>query len=268
MTGTPLVIITGASRGIGREIFDQALEDHGDAVVVLTSRRIEDLEKVKSAIASSHHSATVHLFAQDLATWDDAAGQKFAELLQKIVDGASISGVLLFHNAGSTGDLTKKAAELSDLKDWQQYLQANFLSLVSINNAVVRVVGNKSAKKTIINITSLVAIQAFPSFTQYACGKAVREAFFRSLAVEYPDWKILNYSPGPVDTDMYHSVAKNSYDEETREEFKKKAECKDAAESVLSRKMLTPKETVTRLFHILKEDKFESGGRVDYFDKE
>lgn len=43
---------------------------------------------------------------------------------------------------------------------------------------------------------------------QYSVGKAAREAFFRALAVEENNLRILNYSPGPVQTDMHSEVAK------------------------------------------------------------
>lgn len=59
-----------------------------------------------------------------------------------------------------------------------------------------------------INLTSLLAVQAFPSFSQYSVGKAAREAYFRSLALENKDVKVLSYSPGPVDTDMRGEIAR------------------------------------------------------------
>lgn len=33
-------------------------------------------------------------------------------------------------------------------------------------------------------------------------GKAARDMFFRTLAVEEPNIRVLNYAPGPCDTDM------------------------------------------------------------------
>lgn len=47
-------------------------------------------------------------------------------------------------------------------------------------------------------------------FIQYSAGKAAREAFFRALAVEEPNLRILNYSPGPVQTDMHEEIAERS----------------------------------------------------------
>jgi NAD(P)-dependent dehydrogenase (short-subunit alcohol dehydrogenase family) len=59
----------------------------------------------------------------------------------------------------------------------------------------------------IVNITSLLSVKAYPSFTQYSVGKAAREAYFRGFATENPSCRVLNYSPGPVDTDMHTEVS-------------------------------------------------------------
>jgi len=57
-----------------------------------------------------------------------------------------------------------------------------------------------------VNITSLLSHKAYPSFTQYSVGKAAREAYFRAFAAEHPGSRVLNYSPGPVDTQMHTEV--------------------------------------------------------------
>lgn len=63
----------------------------------------------------------------------------------------------------------------------------------------------------IVNVSTLAAIQAFPSFGIYCMAKAAREMFHKVLAEEQKSTpengiKVLNYAPGPLDTDMQTQI--------------------------------------------------------------
>ncbi len=62
----------------------------------------------------------------------------------------------------------------------------------------------------IINISSLAGIQPFASCGIYSMGKAAREMFHKVLAEEHKvknsGVKVLNYAPGPLDTDMQKQI--------------------------------------------------------------
>ncbi|KHJ79253.1 hypothetical protein OESDEN_21105, partial [Oesophagostomum dentatum] len=131
------------------------------------------------------------------------------------------------------------------------------------NNLILEAITQEVAKnRFVVNITSLVAVQGFPSLTQYSVGKAAREAFFRGLAVEDDTIKVLSYSPGPVDTAMHEIIAKESFDEGIRNAFTQNSS------SEVHRTTLTPTQTVVKMLKYLEEDKFQSGARIDYFDEE
>uniref|UniRef100_A0AC35FLC0 Uncharacterized protein n=1 Tax=Panagrolaimus sp. PS1159 TaxID=55785 RepID=A0AC35FLC0_9BILA len=98
-------------------------------------------------------------------------------------------------------------------------------------------------------------------FVKYCVGKAAREAYFRNFALE-TDSRVLNYSPGPVETDMITEIGKSSFDPQIREMFSP-----TSTQSVdTHRKRLSPKETVSKLIAIIDKNEFDNGGRVDYFD--
>lgn len=82
-------------------------------------------------------------------------------------------------------------------------------------------------------------------------GKAARDAFFRSVALEHPDIRVLNYAPGPVRTEMADTLRTNSF----MQEFFEKDE-----------NVLKPEDTVAKLVTILDANTFISGSHVDYFD--
>lgn len=69
---------------------------------------------------------------------------------------------------------------------------------------------------------------------------------------------VLNYSPGPVETDMLKTIAETAADNNLRTTM---------SNTRKERKQLTTDQTVDRLIGILKEQKYKSGDHVDYFDK-
>lgn len=72
-------------------------------------------------------------------------------------------------------------------------LNAAFLRLMStLPNCVVKV----------INISSICALEPFKSWGLYCTGKAGRNMLFKVLAAENPAVRVLNYGPGPLNTDM------------------------------------------------------------------
>ena len=77
------------------------------------------------------------------------------------------------------------------------------------------------------------------------------------LAVENPDIRLLNYGPGPCETGIQREIREQCFSESVREQFKGYA---------TDKKILSCQESISKLVVVLKEDKFENGGVVDYFD--
>lgn len=77
------------------------------------------------------------------------------------------------------------------------YLSLNVSSSLCLTASVLQAFPQRSGlKRTVINISSLCALQPFRSWVLYCTGKAARDMMFRVLAEEEPDLRVLNYSPG------------------------------------------------------------------------
>ncbi|VBB30172.1 unnamed protein product [Acanthocheilonema viteae] len=244
-----LAVITGASRGIGRETVLQLSKIVAKgSTFLITARTATKLDELKDEIKCSVEGIDIHVLACDAEKLNSG---KILEL-----QGALSSLI------GTVGDVTRRGVEISSSDDWHNYLQINFVSMILINNSVLSTIPEQVAPiRYILNVTSLLAIKAFPSMTQYSVGKAAREAFFRALAVEERNLRILNYSPGPVQTDMHDEIAKKSYDEDMRRSFQARANSTE-----VNKRTLSPKETVEKMLSILEKGEFESGSRHDFFD--
>uniref|UniRef100_A0A183C5Q0 Sepiapterin reductase n=1 Tax=Globodera pallida TaxID=36090 RepID=A0A183C5Q0_GLOPA len=260
-----LVVVTGASRGIGRELALQLAKyfEASECVFVLYARDKEALGAVKGQLLKINSLATVELIFADLSLQPFALGS-IDSTIKTCEEKVPFDLCLVFHNAGTVGEMAKRSSELNDESQWHDYLQTNLVSAILLNNEIYGALKKteEATRLFIVNITSLLSVKAFPSFTQYSVGKAAREAYFRAFAVEHPKCRVLNYAPGPVDTDMHAEVREKTYDSSVREVFSKHRH-----DTNLHRKLLRPEETVQRLIQTIAEDKFESGSRLDYFDK-
>ncbi|EZA46577.1 Sepiapterin reductase, partial [Ooceraea biroi] len=77
------------------------------------------------------------------------------------------------------------------------------------------------------------------------------------FALENPDVDVLNYSPGPVDTDLFTFVVETSIDPVHKEHLR---------ELQKNKIVLSPEQSINRLVEVLKAHKYKSAERVDYYD--
>lgn len=81
--------------------------------------------------------------------------------------------------------------------------------------------------------------------------------YFRVLALEESDLIVLNYSPGPVETDMTVDVQANSAAPDVRAIFKGLRD---------SNTILQPIQTTLKFIEVIEAGTYQSGDHVDYYD--
>lgn len=256
MAAKTLICITGASQGIGRTIAIKMAKNYAEknAVFALTARSTIKLNETKAEILKINSKFVVQTFPLDLSKAQQNDFNCFVEQMTPL--GPFVESVL-FHNAGQTGYI-KSALNLQDLPYWHDYFHMNYFSVVALTGVFVKQLKELSQKIVIVNVTSLVGRQPFVNFAMYGSGKAARELYFKVLAKEEPDLLILNYSPGPVDTDMFNDVITGAEGEQTRKQF---AEMKE------QKQVLSTEQTVAKLLDLLEKKQFESGDTIDYYDR-
>ncbi|CAG0916981.1 unnamed protein product [Notodromas monacha] len=229
------LVVTGASRGIGREIAIKFSSKLGaGSKVVLIARSTSGLHATRNLILAVTNK-TANPVGVTVASVDlsNSAGIEFNDIMEEGCDLDSpetFDSAIMVHNAGTLGTVHKKR----DLR----------------RNKFHK---GPEVKKTLVNITSLAALKPFPGWSMYCSARAAREALFRNLAAEERDVMVLNYSPGPVETEMMTQVLEQSL-----------PEIKSAMKETT---ILTVDQTVSRLISILDKGIFsKSGARVDYFD--
>lgn len=247
-----LVIITGASQGIGQTIAVELSKCLGnDSVVVLIARSRDGLETTKNLMLKNNDKIVVNVQCLNLAkpTLTELEG-----LFNLTLD---FEAAIIFHNVGHMGTLSK-TTELIDLQAWRDYYDLNVFSVGILNTIFYKKLHNVVPRLVVVNITSLIGRQPTPDMAYYGTGKAAREMFFRIFAMEEPDVTVFNYSPGPVDTPMLDFVVDNLTNQDVKSKF---------VELQKNNGVLTTVQTVTKMLTILKSGDFKSGDTVDYFDR-
>jgi 3-oxoacyl-[acyl-carrier protein] reductase len=182
-----VVLVTGASRGIGRSIA-VALAAQG-ATVVMAAR---DESKLAEAVAAAGSGARA--LALDVA--DRASVEAgFARLLQ---EHGRIDG--LVNNAGITRDglLLRMKPE-----DWDAVLATNLTGAFhTVQAALKPMIKQRSGR--IVNITSVVGLTGNAGQANYAASKAGLVGFTKAVAREVASRAITvnAVAPGFIETDM------------------------------------------------------------------
>lgn len=92
--------------------------------------------------------------------------------------------MVLVHNVGSL-DMSQTVNDILDVNIWRDLFDLNFSIPAILNAVVMNTFTNKSIKKTVINITSLYAIQTGIGSSQYSSVKAAREMYFKVCILMY-----------------------------------------------------------------------------------
>lgn len=252
-------VITGASRGIGKNFaIEFAQKFAPKSVILLLARSESGLEETKKYIVEKCPDVFVEYQSVDLANPNP---QNYSNILKTSFNKYNAEPSLftlsmIVHNAGSVGDVSQKTAEMRSSEKWQEYLSFNLISAICLNTEFLKITPS-SIDCLVINVTSKCAILPFKSMGYYCVGKASREMYFKVLAEENPTLRVLNYSPGPVKTDMVVEVINNVQDSDTKDMF---------ISLVENDTILSLEQTTKRIIQLLDEGKFASGQRVDYYD--
>lgn len=251
-------LITGASRGIGKTMAIECCKLFSQgSVAVLLARSEEGLGKTRTEIQTVNNNVTVKVYSIDL---QEATAKDYNRIISDALKGFDVNDferAFIIHNVGTVGDVTKSAKELSDIDDWKRYYHLNVFGVCALNAEFLSHFKDTNMSKLVVNITSGTAVTPYTTMGQYCSGKATREMFFRVLAVEEKDIVVLSYSPGPVETDFLTNFQKISKSEELNERFQKMRK---------ENKILTTEQTTSKFMKALKEFKFKSGDRVEYFE--
>jgi short-subunit dehydrogenase len=168
-----VVVITGASKGIGAELARQ-LAAKG-AKLVLAARSTAELEEV--AQQCRERGASVLTVKADVAVERDCMA---------IMSGAALAygGIdVLVNNAGTT--MWARFEEIDDLSILERIMQVNYMGAVYCTRHALPWL--RQSGGVLVGISSLAGRTGVPTRTGYSASKHAMAGFFDSLRIELAD---------------------------------------------------------------------------------
>ena len=167
------VIISGASRGLGKALCIGLAAKHlkPNSVMLLLGRSVESLEATKSEVMKVNDSVNVLIYAKfQCDAFDTTSFANFLE--QSKATLSTTDALLIIHNAGTVGDPSQQTLKV-DLAGSNDYMAVNFSSMVAANNILLANLDGFE-HKTVVNISSLCAVQPVKCLGLYCAGMYVR----------------------------------------------------------------------------------------------
>jgi NAD(P)-dependent dehydrogenase (short-subunit alcohol dehydrogenase family) len=183
----PLVLVTGAARGIGKSIVEH-LASHGwDVIAGVRSQ--QDAEAVTKANPQRISAAIL-----DVTSADDIAalGLSLPERLDAIVNNAGI--------------VVGGAMETLSPDEWRKQLEINVIGQLGVTAAVMPRL--RRSRGRVVFISSVNGRLSMPLIGAYAASKFALEAAADALRMELSTWKIpvVIVEPAQTDTDMWRTA--------------------------------------------------------------
>ena len=185
------MIITGASRGIGKGIA-LTLASHGANIAFSYSKSVDLANDLVSQI--THLGVNCKAYKSNAASFEES---------QKLVDDVLndfYTFDILINNAGITKDnLLMRMSET----DFDKVINVNLKSVFNMVKAAQRVFLKKKSG-SIINISSIVGVKGNAGQSNYAASKAGIIGFSKSIALELGSRNIRSnvVAPGFIETEM------------------------------------------------------------------
>lgn len=192
MTDEKVIIVTGASQGLGAAV-THCLFGLG-AIVVLVARSKENMENQVSSLPPNLNRALV--VPTDIT--DPEACRHVVDVT--MAQYGRIDG--LVNNAGVVGPVA--TIENADLEQWRHNLSVNLFGAFYLIHYTLPAL--KARRGRIVNVSSGAAHHAIAAASAYCVAKAALNHLNQVLSVETPQVTAVAIRPGVVDTPMQSQI--------------------------------------------------------------
>lgn len=232
-----IVIVTGASRGIGYELLKQ-FQEKGKKVI---------------GVARTIPPEAKEFVSVDFAELDQLE-DVFSKIIHQYIEQAT--SFTLINNAGTVEPIGLVGALNADAMS--KALSINLTAPMIISHTFIRELNQFSGVKKIVNISSGAGRNPYKGWGTYCTTKAGLDHFSRVIAMEQADAKnpveIVSIAPGIIDTSMQETIRGSREDA-----FPLLNQFIDYKEQGL---LSSPEETAQKLIKFIEEVDFNKVGPI------
>lgn len=196
-----IAIVTGASKGIGREIAKNLAKK---GVIVVANYNKSEKEAIKLKKELENEGFLIDIFKADVSKKEECEKLvKYTENKYKKID-------ILINNAGI--DKYQLIDEVKE-EDWNEIINTNLYSAFCMCQGVIKnMIHNK--KGCIINISSIWGKVGAAQEILYSISKAGLDGLTKALAKEVgpSNIRVNSIAPGIIDTEMNKNLIKEEID--------------------------------------------------------
>jgi NAD(P)-dependent dehydrogenase (short-subunit alcohol dehydrogenase family) len=173
----PVVLITGASQGIGAAIAKAFAAEVGGVRLALVARNEKNLAAVAKACRAARKGVTAEVFPCDVS--DEASVAAMADAVKQRFRAVDV----LINNAGKFAGAP--FAEMS-VGDFDRLIAANLRSVFLVSRTFAPAMMQRG-RGDIFNVSSIAALTAYPGGAAYSAAKAGVAALSRIMRAELKD---------------------------------------------------------------------------------
>ena len=188
-----IVLVTGASHGIGRAVVKELSKDC--IVIANYNKSLKEAESLKTEIGDN-----LEIYKADVSKRNEVK-----QMIQYIIEKYGHLDIVV-NNAGI--DLVKLFTEVTD-DDWNFVINTNLYSVFCVSQESAKIM-IKQKSGNIINISSIFGIIGASCESIYAVSKAGIDGLTKSLAKELgpSNIRVNSIAPGLIDTKMNSDLSK------------------------------------------------------------
>lgn len=198
------IIITGASKGFGRDLSVHLAESGTVLHLVARSDMSDQVHELEA------RGAEVHTWRQDLTLTGEL--NDFVAGIAATISSQDTAYLGLVNNAGMIDPVGP--AGKYDYQDYKKNLEINFVAPLLLAHAFIHHFQAWSPVKRVVMISSGAAGKPYHGWSHYCSTKAGVDMFVRTICIEqekqrYPV-EIMAFNPGRIGTDMQKTIRETS----------------------------------------------------------
>jgi NAD(P)-dependent dehydrogenase (short-subunit alcohol dehydrogenase family) len=203
MSTTKIVLVTGGSRGLGKDMALSIARKGMDVIVTYHSKEEEAKRVVEQIKETGRKAAALDLDMRVFSSLDSFV-KKVSDCLQSTWGVSSLDYIVNNAGMGATVPFEKVTEEL-----FNDFLNVHFKGIYFLTQKMLPHINNGGG---IINISTGTTRFSNPGYSVYASMKGAIEVFTRYLAKELGARGIRAnvVAPGPIETDFNSAVISNN----------------------------------------------------------